>query len=75
MSERKEYAYGRIGSDYAEIRCVRLGLNSCSGSGMAEMCIRDSIGIISVVTNTILIFMHTKRNLIGSAAASRNHWK
>lgn len=26
MSERKEYAYGRIGSDYAEIRCVRLGL-------------------------------------------------
>lgn len=35
MAERKEYAYGRIGSDYAEIRCVRLGLNSCSGSGMA----------------------------------------
>ena len=34
MAERKRYAYGRIGSDYAEIRCVRLGLNSCSGSGI-----------------------------------------
>ena len=35
MAERKEYAYGRIGSDYAEIRCIGLGLNSCPGSGMA----------------------------------------
>ena len=37
MSERKEYAYGRIGSDYAEIRCIGLGLNSCPGSGMAGL--------------------------------------
>lgn len=35
MAERKEYAYERIGSDYAEIRCIGLGLNSCPGSGMA----------------------------------------
>ena len=35
MAERKEYAYGRIGSDYAEIRCIGLGLNRCPGSGMA----------------------------------------
>ena len=31
----RQYAYGGIESDYAEICCVRLGLNRSSGSGMA----------------------------------------